>query len=67
MPTIFTLAEVITRAIDVGQCRRMTKLANMLYMPADLVESSKLNQRIAEELLEYAIHEFARTNHTQPF
>ena len=64
MPTIFTLAEVITRAIDVGQCRRMTKLANMLNMPADLVESSKLNQRIAEELLEYAIHEFARNNPT---
>ena len=66
MPT-YTLAEVIERAIDVGQCRRMTKLAKMLYMPADLVESSKFNQRIAEELLEYAIHEFARTNHTQPF
>ena len=67
MPTIFPLAEVITRAIDVGQCRRMTKLANMLNMPADLVESSKLNQRIAEELLEYATHEFARNNHTKPF
>ena len=64
MPTIFTLAEVIKRAIDVGETRRMTKLANMLYMPTDLVESSKLNQRIAEELLEYATHEFARNNPT---
>ena len=62
-----TLAEIVERAIHVGECRRMTKLANMLNMPADLVESSKLNQRIAEELLEYAIHEFARNNHTQPF
>ena len=67
MPTIFTLAEVIARAIHVGECRRMTKLANMLNMPADLIESAQFNEHITQESLETAIHEFARTNHTQPF
>ena len=62
-----TLAEIVERAIRVGECRRMTKLANMLNMPADLVESSQFNEHITEECLETAIHDFARNNHTQPF
>lgn len=62
-----TLAEIVERAIHVGECRRMTKLANMLDMPADLVESAQFNEHITEESLEIAIHEFARKNHTQPF
>ena len=62
-----TLAEIVERAIHVGECRRMTKLANMLNMPADLVESAQFNKHITEESLEYAIHEFARNNHTRPF
>ena len=62
-----TLAEIVERAIHVGECRRTTKLANMLNMPAHLVESAQFNEHITEESLETAIHEFARNNHTQPF
>lgn len=62
-----TLAEIVERAIHVGECRRMTKVANMLDMPAHLVESVQFNEHINEESLEIAIHEFARNNHTRPF
>ena len=62
-----TLAEIVERAIHVGECRRMTKLAYMLNMPADLIESAQFNEHITQECLETAIHEFARNNHTQPF
>ena len=62
-----TLAEIVERAIRVGECRRTAKLAKMLDVAADIVESAQFNEHIVQECLETAIHEFARNNHTQPF
>ena len=54
-----TLADVINRAIIVGDTRRMARLMHDKWSQAVAIE--------AERSLETAIHEFARNNHTKPF
>ena len=55
----YTLAEVVNRAIIVGETRRMARIMHDKWSQAVAIE--------AEKSLETAIHEFARNNHTQPF
>ena len=58
----YTLAEVVNRAIIVGETRRMAT-----FIRADRVEWAQATARRAEKNLERAIREFTRNNHTQPF
>ena len=54
-----TLAEVINRAIIVGDTRRMATIMHNKWSTVVAMQ--------AERRLETAIHEFARNNHTKPF
>ena len=57
-----TLAEIVKRAIHVGETRRLEEL-----IPPNFASLAQYNREKAEIFLSQAIHEFARTNHTQPF
>lgn len=57
-----TLAEVINRAIIVGDTRRMATIVR-----ADRASWAQATAKRAEENLEKALREFARNNHTKPF
>ena len=64
----YTLAEVVNRAIIVGETRRMaTFIRADRPFTAVQVEWVQATARRAERNLERAIHEFARNNHTKPF
>ena len=54
-----TLADVINRAIIVGETRRMARMLHDKWSTVVAIQ--------AERSLETAIHEFARNNHTKPF
>lgn len=62
-----TLADLIDSAILVGQTRRIAELMPELHASIALQTFANDNKRIAEQELEARLHEFARTNHTQPF
>ena len=57
-----TLAEIVKRAIHVGETRRLEEL-----IPPNFASLAQYNREKAEIFLSQAILEFGRNNHTQPF
>ena len=57
-----TLAEIVKRAIHVGETRRLEEL-----IPPNFASLAQYNREKAEIFLSQAIHEFAHNNYTKPF
>ena len=62
-----TLADLIHTAILVGKTRRFAELMHDRNASVALRAFANDNKLMAERMLEDELHEFTRTNHTQPF
>lgn len=62
-----TLADLIHAAILVGKTRRTAEIMNEIEPNVEWQTFADINKLLAEHALEIRLHEFARTNHTQPF